>query len=104
MPLSPPAKPGTRSDLSGVLPAQRMAFSEVGLLFVWSFDRWPELSPGCIMVWGYGFGARLVSPDDLAGETQFYHTDGVRPVVLFPSKLESKGGVVEIQNFEAGSN
>lgn len=30
----------------------------------------------------------------------FYHTD----VVLFPSKLESKGGVAEIPNFEAGSN
>lgn len=34
----------------------------------------------------------------------FYHTDRGRPVVLFPSKLESKGGVAEIPNFEAGSN
>lgn len=50
VPLSPLEKPGTRSDLSGVLPTQRMAFSEVGLLIPWTFGRWPELSPGCIMV------------------------------------------------------
>ena len=81
-----------------------MAFSEADLLFVWSFDRWPKFSLGCIIWQGSRFGARLVPPNNLARETQFCHTDGVRHVVHFPSRLESKGGVVEIQNFEAGSN
>lgn len=81
-----------------------MAFAETDRLCVWSFDKWPELSLGCIMVQGSRFGPRLVTPNYLARETQYYHTDGVEHVVLFPSKLESKGGVVEIQNFEAGSN
>lgn len=71
-----------------------MAFSEADLLFVWSFESEPEFSPEPIILQGSRFEARLVSLNYLARETQFYHTDGVRHVVLFPSKFESKGGVV----------
>lgn len=57
-------------------------------------------SPGWIRDPGLGQALHLL----ITQLADFYHTDGVRPVVLFPSKLESKGGVVEIPNFEAGSN
>lgn len=50
------------------------------------------------------FGARLESSDYSASKLSTTQMEESGPVVLFPSKSESKGGVLEILNFEAGSN
>lgn len=54
------------SSLFWVPPTYRMAFSEVDLLFLWLFGRWPAFSLGGTIFQGSRFEARLASPDQSA--------------------------------------